>query len=120
MKAISKNGFAVVLLFFLFAFAVWGQHNFGQQKAGDSNDSQRVSLCIFAPTNVIFLSDAFGKRRDSKHGVQYDWISSFNSEYFDNNFSRHYSRNNFLHNNFTTIPIPPSAPRASPASKSQL
>lgn len=120
MKAICKNGFVGVLLLFLFAFAVWGQNNFGQQKPDTPNDSKNVSLCIFAPANVVFLSDTFGKRRDSKHDVHYDLIFSFNSEYFDNNFFRHCSPNALLHNSFTTIPIPPSAPRASPACRKTL
>jgi hypothetical protein len=120
MKAIFKNGFVGVLLLFLFAFAVWGQNNFGQNPPDTSNDSQSVSLCIFAPANVVFLSDTFGKRRDSKHDVQYDWIFSFNSESFADNFFRHYSQNTILTGNFTTTPIPPSAPRASPACRKIL
>jgi hypothetical protein len=120
MKAIFRNGFVEMLLLFLFAFAFWGQINFGQQQVGDLNDSQSVSQCIFTPTNVVFLSDTFGKRRDSKHDFQDDWVCSFNSEYFDNNFFRHYNQNTFLANNFITTPIPPAAPRASPAGKKQL
>ncbi len=114
MKAIFKNSLVEMLLFFLFVFAVCEQLNLEQKNNYSSNDSQRISNCIFAPANPFFLLDSTGKRRDAKNDFQYTPVSFSGDEYISNDFFLYYTHNTLLPNKIAATPIPPSAPRASP------